>query len=1382
MRTLLKFLCLFFLVSCVGTIEKVKELNNSVVYDTSKISFGGIITGEVMGHDRVRLSFKKASGGSGNFSYRAYKDGDTAVAASVLGSDLIEDELGLCYLIVSGLTKGTTYSFQLKAYDQVDLVEDYNTVMLTLTMTTLVYPTFNGVNTVENVPGVAGTNSLKLTWIAATPGEIPTIEDPVNGNPYAIAGYRIYVGTSETEVKNKITAKDYYLPSVTDPTQTSVTIAGLQSATKYYIAIRAYDSANIREDLNIQIKTKSTLNATSPIVFAGVDVASSGIVAGQYGFSQINVVWDAGSGPYDHYRVYSTKKPMAGFTPGLAEADADITTTILSDINLTSTTLTNLEANSLYYVGVVACKGVLNVGTGQLDCISYAGHTAYMAIQTSPDVAVFAGLVAATLPLGEAGITSVSLNWSNPDSSAGYWEAIEIYSIDPALKANPPTIPSSTALKKTVSSEEGILSWTDENLTPGTEYCYMAKAVIVNYLPKRYDSNVRVVCATPKWSSPSFNGIKSSCSDLTPTGVTVSWATPSPLGTFHHYELYYREGTSLSASTFFTTCLAGDASCTKLSVALDTSVTTTLASLIDLSPGTSYQIGVKTYSIQANSRDSNLSLVTCTTSKPSVYSLGWFDIFSIGPKIDGRIKSTRTVIPEFLSPDGTDAWGNDCSSSGCPGNVDGLYKHRFPMERNIINDPDDEAVTATSGIVRLAWHDFSLSGSLGLLKDNEGSDPTKTGYNIYRMNWMSLHDSLVGKRPPLDSSAGSWGSPLNGANLIKFKKILSKDNVPGNNIYYSEWTDYTVDRSAVAADQTKIYFYKVEAVLNGKKLTNFPLYGDEVVVVILPPDNMAFVHRWMVNKEICTNMGRGAFIDRGANYRCPYNGMASTFNSSDHNWYYDMDHHSVVDRFEAGCNVDLTNVCVHNGNPRSCLFNLESNFWTSWNYNSSIYIGTASETVRPTWGLINAPTLSAPTDTVMYAAEGGRCYLNVGTPSSISTMWMMFHDVGTGYPLGAITDPALSPIGPRDSVFPVGLGLAQKFMTSNAKMPPLSMGQVSAAAGCGSFFVKHKTSTLRKRLPRLKESFAVLAPSPLMDNGTSNQSRNFSVYKLEDGTAQRAHLTGGNMTSNDRDCSSHLWHFWRNSTSPIWDDFKNIEPGDANLNYYPGDNRAMTGSSVDLFNTVSTEACISRYGLQDAYGNMEEFSSNQISCHGQKGCFSNKAVHLFATGSPLNSSEALDFTNLFDLDSLSDFKNSSGYYFDQGYEPFSYVGSPGVLNTATSTLNSMGYLWPTLDANAWFFITGPKNDMYISPALGLRLGCYPGGTRCASDDKILPSTSINLNNDGISVGLFLTGNNKRHIFATGGGAGWGSPNGRYNSVSESIERISGFRCMAPISD
>jgi hypothetical protein len=94
-----------------------------------------------------------------------------------------------------------------------------------------------------------------------------------------------------------------------------------------------------------------------------------------------------------------------------------------------------------------------------------------------------------------------------------------------------------------------------------------------------------------------------------------------------------------------------------------------------------------------------------------------------------------------------------------------------------------------------------------------------------------------------------------------------------------------------------IYYYVVRATIEGFPSRSTQSFAE--VRVVAPPDNMALVHRWMVNQDICGRMSKS--IDRSNNHRCPYDGVAKTIVGLSS--FYDIGHDLLVDRFELGQDI-----------------------------------------------------------------------------------------------------------------------------------------------------------------------------------------------------------------------------------------------------------------------------------------------------------------------------------------------------------------------------------------------------------------------------------------------------------------------------------------------
>jgi hypothetical protein len=112
--------------------------------------------------------------------------------------------------------------------------------------------------------------------------------------------------------------------------------------------------------------------------------------------------------------------------------------------------------------------------------------------------------------------------------------------------------------------------------------------------------------------------------------------------------------------------------------------------------------------------------------------------------------------------------------------------------------------------------------------------------------------------------------------------------------------------STVLAENT--YYYVVRPVVGSEVIPPTPSTDLEIEVKV-PPANMALVHRWLANREICVEMGLSAHIDRDNNYRCPYLGLANN------GGYFDIAKSYYIDMFEAGCNYTTTSAtgCSANG-------------------------------------------------------------------------------------------------------------------------------------------------------------------------------------------------------------------------------------------------------------------------------------------------------------------------------------------------------------------------------------------------------------------------------------------------------------------------------------
>jgi hypothetical protein len=172
--------------------------------------------------------------------------------------------------------------------------------------------------------------------------------------------------------------------------------------------------------------------------------------------------------------------------------------------------------------------------------------------------------------------------------------------------------------------------------------------------------------------------------------------------------------------------------------------------------------------------------------------------------------------------------------------------------------------------VTLEWEDFTIFGA-GI-----------EGYNVYRFT-------------------SNYSQDISQATLLNSTPIAFGVNT------------FTDSSPALAHGLT--YYYVVRPIDNVYHLPTASIEPATVAEIKMPDQNMALLHRWAVNKEICQKMGQTS--DEFNHYRCAYNGPGATASG-----FYDLGAHQFIDRFEAGCNYSVApkcsaTGCIGNGNPNT---------------------------------------------------------------------------------------------------------------------------------------------------------------------------------------------------------------------------------------------------------------------------------------------------------------------------------------------------------------------------------------------------------------------------------------------------------------------------------
>lgn len=1230
------FVILFSTISgCVGTIQEVeKKLTDSTIAEKTKLNFKGIDGAVATAHNRVSVSFYPASGGSGNFSYLVYVNGNFAYpAASLSSSTATLDTSGKYNVDVKNLQLNTSYTFSVRVYDIGFDQSDSNTVSVTTRTLADLLPIFDGAVSLDNLAGVNGLSQLLLSWSPATAAYIDTSGFGVN--VHNISGYNVYAGASPDAMT---------LVGTPDSTATSFTITGLSTGVTYYARVRARNSEGVaKEDLNTTTLNKKTLTA-QPIQFAGVKSLS--IPKTIEGFSNITINWDAGSGTFDRYKIMIFYTNPGVIVPGATVANME---EVINDVTVKTKVISVPNPNMTYYVAVLACAGAA--------CTDAVGQSVVRSIKTTPPVSPFNGIKTAVA----ADLHSVNLTWDKPDINLGVFSSVKVFRSNASGNYNELideiTTGSAGPTLDTATTDTGVLI---TNLDIGTEYCFVAMAYDSYYLTLDYPigrpSSLRIKsCLTLSYTAPGFLGVNSSCTAPTQSGFSISWNTPNPLGIFDNYDIYIKEGNS---GFNFTDALNNNASYYKISPVPKnyTSYTFNASSPYKLAADTYYQIGVKTYYNDNGTprRDTNNSFtINCKTLPATVIHNGWYQIMGLGPKINGL---TGGTIIDRIKPRG--------EAVEVAETINLEFPQEYPTGSAGIDSSDQ-------GIVKLMWYDFEISDGLGKLFDYAASHSgSSIGYKVYRKEHSGAYDTNYNVTANVTDS--DWGSPISGADLI----LPQSTSLPtsGEVFSFGEFIDYTLTHPA-NMKTGKILYYKIEAFINGTKINYQGTYGDAVVRVVLPPANMTFAHRWMLNKKMCEDIGRKMSegdIDRDNNYRCLYNGFSSVKDLVSGSDFYDMKGDLLTDRFRMGCN--FTRGACSNTNGYTGIFEGVGTGLSGKGRVSGDCLGyNASPNTR----------ITAAKGSIFYDRNSRACYVNRSAAAS-GTTWEKLATVESS----ETTPAGSSKILPL-SLSAMGEDIGSKIYSNNAYLPPLMGGtQNNFYRVCQSNTVEINGVDHRLRLMRRKEQVATHVMSDFV---SKTIIKNIRQGKFSNGGA-----------STTRDCNSFSSKIVGNGTLPANADTLNLT---TDTWRYPS---VSATRNVQYFangsaGAGSTEFCVSWFGLQDISGNGHEVLSDRLFCdsggalgYGNVFCSSGiKSKGAVVDPAPSNASLGANlYTPEIDPANRENLKSANGHYLNAA-NPANVAES----NTVNLTHDTYPFIMNSTNRNSRF------GEIYFNPVIGLGMHC-----------------------------------------------------------------------------
>ena len=1220
----MKFFVLLILMILTGcVIEDPNKVDKSLIkIQDPEFSFEGIESAIAISHKGFQVSFAPAVGGSGQFDYNLYVDGNFGQSvASVASENAGVDSHGKLNVFVNNLTfRSIPYSLVVRASDRVALVEDRNTVAIVLPVLGYETPLFNGAIKLENVQGALGKSALSVSWSLAEPSRQKT--DDIFGppNPYDISGYVIYY-----QKAGDVTPNSAFLASASS---TSYTITGLDESSFYTVWVQAKDSQTPGvQDGNLVKFTKST-KPESEIKFSGIATASA--PANYTGLYSLQATWPSASGDFSKYRIFFTEDNTSATneivnpaSPSTLFSYVDVSISA-ENTNVTSHQFVAGLPGKLFKVFVVACDA---------SCANFdtESTTTFLTASTTPPVAPFFG--GTTIVFG---IDTAEINWlpsASPDEGQGAYDGYRVTQ----RVCSTPLLCVERILTNTAGSGPGETQVLTVNptklskkvnitgLTTNTSYCFKVESSLSAGGPPTRVHELGyspLLCGIPQYQmapppeiipedylGPGNQQMSRNCRDPMTDGFTVRWKGPVT-GTYNQFEVFVQELTTLQPS------IDWNANPTTV-VPFNVSSAYYVEQVANKIAGTTIGVGIRAVYDNGTKYYGQKTFISCLIEIQKVVPQGWLSIMAIGLKNDALLGES---VPEsFALRDDVMADPTTIDNGGAPYRISSrghvnemLASSAFPFEFPLLSKnynqgsllPAAGRSNVLGGMARFTWKDFQFEDGSNF---SQGASAGTVGYNVYRRPYLDLH----GTTPPLATDSG-WGTPLN--------PVLIKANIvnmaPKPNFSQAEFIDYTIPAAGSATD-AKVYWYKVEPYIGTTKVNLVAVPGDYILKIVVPPQDMAMAHHWMLNKEACERINKP--YDRDHQYRCSYNGVGSRrfpLGASSGPLYLDFSGHLLIDRFELGCNfTNAVSACLKtNLDPATEVNKVFSCFGepgcstATHGIKAGACVGINTREINIGVGADGAiPTLvTNTTDGTVWYNRGSRkrngsydlpadsCFLRTGG------VWKSIEE--------AIDNTETTPL--------VQANVISTAVSNKAGLPPLTMvSQENFSKICGNFSVdlKSSTSTLRaykKRLPR-KDEYVALMADPI-------EATNYSDH-YEGSVSSRYNMGcntkhGYNYAQGSRVNPTTLFAYEKNhakANSGVFGQGIN----QLNLHHFRYPKTTITESSGFEYAATgpvfasgsqgydSTAACTFRYGIQDIMGNVPEFAGDVFRCITASECY-----------------------------------------------------------------------------------------------------------------------------------------------------------------------------------
>lgn len=400
----------------------------------------------------------------------------------------------------------------------------------------------------------------------------------------------------------------------------------------------------------------------------------------------------------------------------------------------------------------------------------------------------------------------------------------------------------------------------------------------------------------------------------------------------------------------------------------------------------------------------------------------------------------------------------------------------------------------TTNEVYLKWKDFSMLGT------GSFSSATIIGWKVFRRKFGENYDLT---------------KPINLSELSTSAR---------------EFTD-------VALDPRNVYFYTVMPINSATNSSEqLPTPTREVfseIRLMTPPENMMFVHRWMVNQEVCGKMHMNTTsspnaTDPTSNFRCPYSGPGETVDGAT---FYDIGRDLLVDTFEAGCPYTRAADSATCG-PNGC-------------------IGMSAPAMTP-----------SAAGHVYYNRGNGTCYIADGIVDATSWKELSSYTIATAVNADqiALANLSINPLLPP--IVNVRQEAAHKICDNRADL--------LAGAYTG---IK---DNLLFGLPGRKDQIAYSAwDSSISDSAIDVMETGQSISNISRCNSSSAGGVSGGYTNVSVPSSSYIYSIPGTQASGI---------------------RSIYTGSEAIGSLALTSSCVSRYGIQDVYGNVKEWVVDRMTC------------------------------------------------------------------------------------------------------------------------------------------------------------------------------------------